>query len=136
MTVGLVTATLTLKNPRLPELGTLELKALVDSGSTFLCIPESVREQLALEASEMRDICLADGSRKRAAYVGPVEVRFKERVAFCGALVTGDQVLLGAVPMEDMNLVIAPLTQTLEYSPYPLVCEQRITFSASAYKDR
>ncbi len=60
---------------------------------------------------------LADGSRKRVPYVGPIEVRFKNRVGFAGALVMGDQVLVGAIPMEDMDLVIIPKTRTLNVNP-------------------
>jgi clan AA aspartic protease len=116
--VGLVTVTVTLKNPRLPELTVLETRTLVDSGCTYLCIPESVRAQLALEVIDLKPAHLADGSEKLFPYVGPIEVRFKDRVAFCGALVMGDQVRLGAVPMEDMNLVVIPKTQMLEYNPY------------------
>lgn len=50
-------------------------------------------------------------------YVGPIELRFKNRVGFAGALVMGDQVLLGAIPMEDMDLIIIPKTRTLEINP-------------------
>ena len=60
---------------------------------------------------------LADGSRKRVPYVGPIEVRFENRVGFAGALVMGDQVLVGAIPMEDMDLVIIPKTRTLNVNP-------------------
>jgi hypothetical protein len=41
-------------------------------------------------------------------YVGPLLVRFRDRTCFVGAFVMGDEVLLGAVPMEDMDLVIDP----------------------------
>jgi clan AA aspartic protease len=117
MTVGIVTATLTLKNPRARQLGVMEVHALVDSCCTYLCIPEFIRAQLNLEVVDVKSTELADGSHKLAPYVGPIEVRFKDRMAFCGALVMGDQVLLGAVPMEDMDLVIVPKTQTLETHP-------------------
>lgn len=49
--------------------------------------------------------------------MGPVEIRFKNRVGFTGALVLGDEVLLGAIPMEDMDLVIVPKTRTLDVNP-------------------
>ena len=44
-------------------------------------------------------------------------VRFWPRVGFAGALVLGDEVLLGAIPMEDMDLVIVPKTITLDVNP-------------------
>jgi hypothetical protein len=60
---------------------------------------------------------LADGSKKLVPYVGPIELRFKNRVGFAGALVMCDQVLLGAIPMEDMDLVVVPKTRTLDVNP-------------------
>jgi hypothetical protein len=46
-----------------------------------------------------------------------VELHFKNRVGFAGALVMGDEVLLGAIPMEDMDLVVVPKTRTLDVNP-------------------
>ena len=60
---------------------------------------------------------LADGTRKMVPYVGPIEIRFKNRVGFAGALVMGDQVILGAIPMEDMDLVVIPGTRTVDVNP-------------------
>ncbi len=112
-----MTENLTFKNPRLPHLSVITAHALVDTGCTCLCIPESICAQLALETLETREAELADGSRKFVRYVGPVEVRFRGRAAYCGALVMGDQVLLGVIPMEDMDLIVVPKTQTLEFNP-------------------
>ena len=50
-------------------------------------------------------------------YVGPVEVQFNNRRCYVGALVLGDEVLLGAVPMEDMDLVVSPSRQTVVVNP-------------------
>jgi hypothetical protein len=50
-------------------------------------------------------------------YVGPIEIRFKNRVGFVGALVMGDQVLLGAIPRKDLDLIIIPTTQTIDINP-------------------
>ena len=44
-------------------------------------------------------------------------MQFKNRVGFSGALVLGDEVLLGAIPMADMDLVLLPLTRTLDINP-------------------
>lgn len=46
-----------------------------------------------------------------------MELHFKNRVGFAGALVLGDEVLLGAIPMEDMDLVIIPKTRTVDVNP-------------------
>lgn len=82
-----------------------------------LCIPEHVRLQLDLEAIDQKEVTLADGGKKKIPYVGPIEVRFKNRVGFTGALVMGDQTLLGAIPMEDMDLVIIPRDHKLDINP-------------------
>lgn len=115
--MGLVNGTLTLKNPRRPELNPVEVEALAASGALHLCIPEHIRLQLELDAIDSKEVTLADGTKKLVPYVGPIEIRFKNRVGFSGALVMGDQVLLGAIPMEDMDLVIIPTTRTLEVNP-------------------
>jgi clan AA aspartic protease len=115
--MGLVTAEISLENPREPTLHPLSIQALVDSGSVHLCIPEHVRIQLKLEQVDEKEVTLADGGKKLVPYVGPVLIRFKNRVGFAGALVMGDQVLLGAIPMEDMDLVILPKERILDVNP-------------------
>jgi hypothetical protein len=72
---------------------------------------------LELEEIAKKEVTLADGSQKLVPYVGPIELRFKNRIGFAGALVMGDQALLGAIPMEDMDLVIIPKTRTLCVNP-------------------
>jgi clan AA aspartic protease len=115
--MGLVSGSVLLRNPRLPELGAVEVDALADTGALHLCIPEQVRVRLQLEAIAEKEVTLADGSVRQVPYVGPIEIRFKNRVGFAGALVMGDQVLIGAIPMEDMDLVVVPRTRTLEVNP-------------------
>ena len=115
--MGLVNAKITLKNPREKKLKPIEEIALVDSGAVHLCIPEHIKIQLKLEAIDTKEVTLADGSKKLIPYVGPIEIRFKNRVGFVGALVMGDQILLGTIPMEDMDLVIIPRTRELNVNP-------------------
>jgi clan AA aspartic protease len=115
--MGLTKAKLTLKNPRKPDLQPLEVDALVDSGAVHLCIPAPIQLQLGLEEVAKKEATFADGSKKLVPYVGPLEIRFKNRVGFAGALVMGDEVLLGAIPMEDMDLILIPKTRTLDVNP-------------------
>ena len=95
----------------------MEVQALVDTGSMHLCNPQHIAIQLKLETAYEREVTLADGVQKLCPYVGSVEVRFNGRGCFVGALVLGDQVLLGAVPMEDMDLVINPAKRTVVVNP-------------------
>jgi hypothetical protein len=70
-------------------------------------------------------------------YVGPIEVRFKNRVGFAGALVMGDQVLLGAIPMEDMDLVVIPITSSeMDDGPFPLSISPRPSGEGEGVRDR
>ena len=108
---------LTLKNHGRPDRSPVVVEALADAGAWHLCIPESIRLQLALEVLDSRDVTRADGTTIRVAYVGPLEVRCKNRVGCTGALVMGDQVVLGAIALADMDLVIHPTTWTVEVNP-------------------
>jgi clan AA aspartic protease len=114
--MGIVTSTILLRNARVPTLALL-VDAVADTGSIHLCIPQRVCDRLRLEKLEDREVTLADGSTKLVPYVGPVEIRFKNRTGFTGALVMGDQVLFGAIPMEDMDLVVVPKTRELDVNP-------------------
>jgi clan AA aspartic protease len=115
--MGLVYANITLSNPRLPELKPMEVTALVDTGALHLCIPEHVANQLQLIPSEYRDVSIADGSSVSCPYVGPIHARFDNRQCFVGAMVLGDEVLLGAIPMEDMDILVHPAKQQLIVNP-------------------
>jgi clan AA aspartic protease len=115
--MGLANAKVILKNPRKSELVPVEVDALADSGAMHLCIPIHIQIQLELEEIDRKEVILVDGTRKIVPYVGPVEFRFKNRVGFGGALVMGDQVLFGAIPMEDMDLIAIPKTRTLDVNP-------------------
>ncbi len=64
-----------------------------------------------------REVTLADESQKLVPYVGPIELRYKNRVGFSGALVMGDQALLGAIPRSDMDLVVVPKTREVIVNP-------------------
>ena len=115
--MGLTNAKILLRNPRLPELEPVEIDALADTGAVHMCIPSHVQIQLELEEIDKKEVTLADGSRKLVPYVGPIELRYKNRVGFAGALVMGDQPLLGAIPMEDMDLVVVPKTREVIVNP-------------------
>lgn len=115
--MGIVYTKLTLTNPVKPELQPMNIKALADTGGMHLCIPEHVALQLGVAEHEKREVTLADGSKRLLPYFGPLEVRFGNRRCFVGATVMGDQVLLGAIPMEDMDLVVDPLTREVTVNP-------------------
>lgn len=97
----------------------INAKALVDSGSVFLTVPQHVAVQLGFDLDEVstREAVLDDGSRKRVPMIGPLRVHFGDRYCDLSALVLGDEPLFGAVPMEMMDLVLHPASQTLTVNP-------------------
>lgn len=115
--MGICTAELDIGNPTRPELAPLRCMALADTGALHLCIPAHLALQLDLKPLENREVTLAEGSRRLVPYVGPVTLRFANRRCFVGALVLGDEVLLGAIPMEDMDLIIEPGRQRVAVNP-------------------
>lgn len=115
--MGLVYSNIMLSNPVKPELQALPTKCLADTGSTYLVLPQHIATQLQLTSLETREATTADGSSHTVPYAGPVRVTFENRNCFVGALIMGDEVLLGAVPMEDMDLVVIPKLLKLAVNP-------------------
>lgn len=118
--MGYVHAHLTLANARNPRVRSIEAEALVDSAAWLMCIPREMADELELEEVERRSATLADGRTVTVPYVGPLLVHFEDRQAFVGALVMGDEVLLGAVAMEDMNVSINPRAKKLIVNDGPM----------------
>lgn len=115
--MGIVKTNIILRNPKRDELKEIKVDALVDTGALHLCIPERVAIQLELKELYKREVITADGKEHLCSYVGPVEVKFENRGCFTGAIVLGDEVLLGAVPMEDMDVLISPAQRKLIVNP-------------------
>ena len=115
--MGIVNAQITLSNPIETALTPITINSLVDTGSNYLCIPQHIANQLKLKTLEEREVTVADGTKKVCPYVGPVKVAFANRQCFVGALVLGQTVLLGAIPIENMDLVIHPALLKLTVNP-------------------
>jgi clan AA aspartic protease len=113
--MGLVRTKISLGNPKRSDLAPIEVDALVGTGALHLCIPAHIAIQLQLEK---REVTVADGSKHLVSYVGPLVAAFGKRSCFTGAMVLGGDVLLGAIPMEDMDLVVRPTTR--DVAPNPL----------------
>ena len=93
------------------DLEDVKVDALADSVAVHLFIPQHIQFQLELEEIDKKEVTLADGSQKLVPYLGPIEIRFKNPGGFAGGLVMNDQTLLGAILLEDMNLIITPRTK-------------------------
>jgi len=115
--MGVVHVDVVLSNPGKPDLKPVALNALVDTGAFTLCIPEHVKIQLGLEEAERREVTIANGKKEVVPYVGPIKLTCLGRSCFTGALVLGDRTLLGAVPMEDLDVVISPNKEEVTVNP-------------------
>lgn len=115
--MGLSYARIKLANARLPELAPIEVNALPDTAALHLCIPDHMAIQLQLDELEQPEVRIADGSTRLVSYRGPIAVSFANRQCYAGAMVLGDEALLGAIPMEDMDLIVLPGTQSVAVNP-------------------
>jgi len=73
--------------------------------------------QLDLKEIQKREIETADGKSLSVSYVGPIQLAFEDRICFVGAMVLGNECLLGSIPMEDMDLVINPKLRKVMANP-------------------
>ena len=101
------------------EIKRITLDMLVDTGAYNLCINEDIQSQLQLPFVEKRSAYTADNRLIEMDVVGPVFLKFKNRTTSCLALVLpGDsEPLLGAIPLEDMDVLIHPQRQELIVNP-------------------
>ncbi|MDR1929231.1 MAG: retroviral-like aspartic protease family protein [Treponema sp.] len=92
------------------EVRTATVTALVDTGCGSLVINEELCKTLGLSIRGLRSAELADGSKQNYQVTEPVEIHWKNRDTACKALVLpgARDVLLGAIPLEDMDLIVNP----------------------------
>ena len=124
--MGIVYADLTLKNAgdvlfaqlghkEEAEIRSLKVKALVDTGAGTLVINEEVRQKLGLRIENYRQATLADGTVQSYAQTEPVRIHWKERNMICLPMLLpgAKEILLGAIPLEEMDLIVDPKNQEL-----------------------
>lgn len=101
------------------EIRRFPVNIMVDTGAYYLCINETIRESLGVPIIETRKGQLADGRIVEYEVAGPVEIKFKNRRCNVDAMILpGDaQPLLGAIPLEDLDVLIDPLRQELIVNP-------------------
>jgi clan AA aspartic protease len=124
--MGMVHAEITLKNLidmsdaergmiKDSEVRQTTVTAVVDTGAGTLVINEAIRQKLGLKIKGTRRATLADGAAHEYEVTEPVSVHWKNRDSPCNAYVlpNANKVLLGAIPLEAMDLIVNPAKQEL-----------------------
>jgi len=96
------------------EVRTLKVDAMPDTGAWTLVINEDIRQKLGLKTKRTSKSTLADG--KTSVYdVTQVSIRWKDRELPLPAVVVPDakEILLGALPLEALDLMVDPVRQKL-----------------------
>ena len=97
----------------------IHVNMMADTGAYMMAINDTIQSQLDLPFIERRKVKVADSRVVEYDVVGPVDVRFANRKATCTAFVLpGDsEPLLGAIPMEEMDVLVHPQRQQLIVNP-------------------
>jgi clan AA aspartic protease len=93
------------------EVRRLTANAVVDTGAWTLVINEETREKLGLRVKRSSEATVAGGGKVLVGITESVEIHWKDRETVCQAVVLPgeEDVLLGALPLEGMDLTINPL---------------------------
>jgi clan AA aspartic protease len=97
------------------EIKQITVRALVDTGCITFCINDTIQEVLQLSKKGTRKTVIADGRIVELDVVGPLEIYYLDRYCTTNALLMpGDEEpLLGAIPMEEMDLIVYPARNEL-----------------------
>ena len=95
------------------EVRELTVTALVDTGAFSLCITEDVFSKLGLDAVGQTIATVANGQSVVCKITAPVDVHWRDRSTTVRATVVpgSEKILLGAIPLEGMDLTVSPKTQ-------------------------
>jgi clan AA aspartic protease len=93
----------------------ITVTAVVDTGAGTLFIDEETCQTLGLAIIDQRDAYIANGTQVPCKVTGPVQICWKNRSTDCRAVVMpgSKKILLGAIPLEDMDLMVDPVNQKL-----------------------
>jgi len=125
--MGNFTETITLKNPvdianarngliKEQDVRQMTIEAVVDTGASTMVITEETCRKLGLVIEREGYVHIANGARQPCKKTEPVAIYWKNRYAACSCLVIpgSDKNLLGAIPLEDLDLRVNPVKQCLE----------------------
>jgi len=91
------------------------VNAVVDTGAVTLVMGEKLRKELGLAIIKVQTATLAGGSKTYSKITEPVEIHWNDRTSSVQAWVLPEEedVLLGQIPLEEMDLIVDPKKQEL-----------------------
>jgi len=97
------------------DVRSVTVQAIVDTGAMSLVINEELQEKLGLDVIKRKFAQIANGQRVPCDIAETVQINWKDRCSSLNAVVIpgAKAVLLGAIPLEDMDLMVNPVTQEL-----------------------
>ena len=97
-----------------PEIRQTKVRAVVDTGAMTMVINEQLRQQLGLRIVGSKQATLVNNAKETVQIAETVEIHWKNRSMTCQPWVTGaGKILLGAIPLENMDLIVDPAGQEL-----------------------
>jgi len=93
----------------------VDVDAVPDTGAWTLIINEEIRQRLELATIDTVKSTMADGVSDEYDLTEPVVIRWKNRQTIQSAVVipTSQNILLGAIPLEALDLYVDPVNQKL-----------------------
>ncbi len=88
------------------EIRTYEADALVDSGAVSSVVPQNVMQQLGLQSDGQRVAEYADGRNDVVDLTEPITFDIIGRKTTEGAMVLGDEVIIGQTVLEVLDLLV------------------------------
>ena len=88
----------------------IAVTSVVDTGAETLCITEDIFKKLGLVIEEQKTATVADGRQADCTLSSPVKIHWEDRTSVVRALVIpgSQEILLGAIPLEEMDLIVDP----------------------------
>ena len=110
------------------EIRSITVNAIVDTGAYSLMLDEETSKKLGLEKTGEQKVRIANGEQIPCPVTAPVEINWNDRQSVMRAITIPGlpKVLLGLLPLEEMDLIVHPSRHelvgahgdTIEYMAY------------------
>jgi predicted aspartyl protease len=101
------------------KIRSVQVEAIIDSGARMLCLPADLVETLGLEKIDKKTVRYANGEKDIKEIGSTVTLELMDRKTSCHVLIekTGAPILVGQIPLEDLDLLIDMAKEDLVVNP-------------------